>query len=82
MNYPALMKFDRISCDHNVMGGVPCIAGTRIPVSIVVSLLAGGMPVAQICEEYPQIDADSVSQALAYAAEAVREREPPLTTRS
>ncbi|MEK7410694.1 MAG: DUF433 domain-containing protein [Actinomycetota bacterium] len=33
------------------MGGVPCIAGTRIPVSVVVSLVAGGMPIAQICEE-------------------------------
>ena len=82
MNYPVLMKFDRIACDHEIMGGVPCIAGTRIPVSVVVSLVAGGMPIAQICEEYPQIDAESVSQALAYAAEAVRERELPLTTRS
>lgn len=81
MNYPVLMKFDRISRDHEVMGGVPCIAGTRIPVSIVVSLGAGGMLISQICEEYPQVDADSVSQALAYAAEAVHERELPLTIR-
>lgn len=81
MNYPVLMKFDRISCDHEVMGGVPCIAGTRIPVSVVVSLVASGMTTTQICEEYPQIDADSVSQDLTDAAKAVRERELPLSTR-
>ncbi|WP_442791446.1 DUF433 domain-containing protein [Micromonospora sp. NBC_01813] len=30
---------DRISIDHRIMGGVPCIAGTRIPVATVIGLL-------------------------------------------
>ena len=40
--------FDRISVDHRIMGGAPCIAGTRIPVATVVSMVAEGMTVDRI----------------------------------
>ncbi len=72
------MRFERINVDHLVMGGVPCIAGTRIPVATVVSLVAEGLTVEQIVEGYPQLHADDVRQALQFAAEAMRERELPL----
>ncbi len=72
------MRFDRISVDHQVMGGVPCITGTRIPVATVVSLVAEGSSEQAIVEAYPQLTADDVREALRYAAEAVRERELPL----
>lgn len=72
------MRFDRISVDHQVMGGVPCIAGTRIPVATVVSLVAEGSSEQAIVAAYPQLTVDDVREALRYAAEAVRERELPL----
>jgi uncharacterized protein (DUF433 family) len=72
------VRFDRISVDHQVMGGVPCIAGTRIPVSTIVSLVAEGSSDQAIVEAYPQLTVDDVREALRYAAEAVRERELPL----
>jgi uncharacterized protein (DUF433 family) len=72
------MRFERINVDHLIMGGVPCITGTRIPVATVVSLVAEGLTVEQIVEGYPQLHADDVRQALQFAAEAVRERELPL----
>lgn len=72
------MRFDRISVDHQVMGGVPCIAGTRIPVATVVSLVAEGSSEQTIVDAYPQLTVDDVREALRYAAEAVRERELPL----
>lgn len=72
------MRFDRISVDHQVMGGVPCIAGTRIPVATVVSLVAEGSSEQAIVESYPQLTVDDIREALRYAAEAVRERELPL----
>jgi uncharacterized protein (DUF433 family) len=37
------MAFDRISIDHQIMGGVPCVRGTRIPVATVVAMIAEGM---------------------------------------
>lgn len=72
------MKFDRIVVDHRIMGGVPCIAGTRIPVATVVSLVAENQSVDQILASYPQLAAEDVQDALRFAAEAVRERELPL----
>ena len=70
--------FDRISVDHRIMGGAPCIAGTRIPVATVVSMVAEGMTVERIVGDFPQLDAEAVRQALVFAADAVRERELPL----
>lgn len=72
------MEFDRISVDHRVMGGVPCVAGTRIPVATVVSLVAEGSSAAEIVEHFPQLDLGDVRAALEYAAATVLERELPL----
>ena len=76
--YRSGVRFDRISADHRIMGGLPCIAGTRIPVATVVSLVAEGESAEQIVDEFPQLEVDDVRQALQYAAAAVRERRLPL----
>ena len=60
------------------MGGVPYIAGTRIPVATVLSLVAEGSTEQAIVDAYSQLTIDDVREALRYAAEAVRERELPL----
>jgi uncharacterized protein (DUF433 family) len=75
------MKFTRITVDPKQMDGVPCIRGLRIPVATVVGLVAEGMTHAQILKAYPDLEAADISEALQYAAEAVRERELPLTVR-
>lgn len=67
-----------ISIDHDVMGGAPCISGTRIPVATVVSMLAEGSSVADVLVDFPQLSAEAISAALQFAADAVRERELPL----
>lgn len=72
------MSFERISVDHQVMGGVPCIRGTRIPVTTVVGMVAEGMSTDEILSEFPQLSMEDVREALRYAAAAVDERELPL----
>jgi uncharacterized protein (DUF433 family) len=72
------MKFKRITVDPIQMGGVPCIRGLRIPVATIVGMIAAGMASAQILDAYPDLEAEDISEALLYAAEAVRERELPL----
>jgi uncharacterized protein (DUF433 family) len=57
------MDLERISMDHQVMGGVPCVAGTRIPVATVVGSLANGF---------------TVEACLAYAADAADACELPI----
>lgn len=74
------MAFPRITVDPEQMGGVPCIRGLRVPVATVVGMLADGMTEGQILAAYPDLDRDDIHEALRYAAEAVRERELPLTT--
>jgi uncharacterized protein (DUF433 family) len=72
------MTFTRITVSPDQMGGVPCIRGLRVPVSAVVDMVADQMSTADILEAYPDLEADDVTEALRYAAEAVRERELPL----
>jgi uncharacterized protein (DUF433 family) len=76
--YTCNMAFERVSVDHRIMGGVPCVAGTRIPVATVVSLVAEGCTNAEIVGDFPQLRAEDVGEALLDAAEAMRERELPL----
>jgi len=72
----ALLK--RISIDPRVCGGRPCIRGTRIWVAVVLDLLADGLSEAAILAEYPQLSRDDLRAAIAYGAEAARERTLPL----
>jgi len=72
------MQFERVSVDHRIMGGVPCIRGTRIPVATVVGMVAENMTPAEILAEFPQLELEDIQDALRYAAAAVDEREFPL----
>ena len=42
------MTFERITTDPEVLGGVPCIRGLRVPVATVVGMVADGMSVDEI----------------------------------
>ncbi|HEX5281044.1 MAG TPA: DUF433 domain-containing protein [Micropepsaceae bacterium] len=72
------MKYTRITVNANQMGGLPCIRGLRIPVSVVVGMIAKGMSQDEILGYYPSLEREDIREALEYAAEAVRERELPL----
>lgn len=63
---------DRIVIQPDLRHGEPCIRGTRIPVAVIVGSLADGMTQAEIQLAYPQLHADDIRAALAYAAEALR----------
>lgn len=78
--YTGAMAESRIVADHRIMDGVPCIRGTRIPVAMVVGLLAQGLSVEAILTDYPQLSTDDVRASLEFAAEAVSERQVPLRT--
>jgi uncharacterized protein (DUF433 family) len=73
------MTFTRITVRPDQMDGVPCIRGLRIPVATVVGMVADGMKHEEILAAYPDLEPDDIREALQYAAEAVRERELPLS---
>jgi uncharacterized protein (DUF433 family) len=61
---------DQVVIDPAIQGGRPVLKGTRMPIHIVVGSLAGGMTIAEICEEY-YLTEEQVRAALRYAAHAV-----------
>jgi uncharacterized protein (DUF433 family) len=69
---------NRIAIDPEVCGGKPCIRGTRIWVSLVLDFLADGVTEAELLAEYPQLTHEDVLAAIAYGAEAARERVIPV----
>jgi uncharacterized protein (DUF433 family) len=66
------MDHPRISIDPAIMGGKPCIRGTRITVETLLDHLASGETIDEILEGYPPLSVDDVRAALAYAAEHLR----------
>jgi uncharacterized protein (DUF433 family) len=71
---------NRITFDPQIMGGRACIRGMRITVSLVLSLVAGGMTVREILEEYPDLEPEDIKEALQYAAMLADEEVLPLGT--
>ena len=74
------MTVTRITVNTRQKEGVPCIRGLRIPVATVVGMVADGLATDEILRAYPDLRPQDIREALQYAAEAVRERELPLTT--
>ena len=69
-----MLNLARITFDPQIMAGQACIRGMRIPVSLVVNLVANGTPLEEILEEYPDLEADDIRQSLLYAAWLTQER--------
>jgi uncharacterized protein (DUF433 family) len=61
-----------IEVREGVRAGKPCFVGTRIAVYDVLEYLAGGMTVAEIVDDFPELSPDHVRAALEFAA--LRER--------
>lgn len=59
---------ERIMIDPNVCFGKPTVRGTRIWVGLVLDLLADGMSVPEILDEYPSLTDDDIRACLAYGA--------------
>jgi uncharacterized protein (DUF433 family) len=65
---------DYISVDPTVAHGKACIAGTRIPVAVVLANLAKGLTPEAIIKSYPSVRPEAIQAALAYAADLAQER--------
>ncbi len=59
---------DRITVDPDILVGKSVIAGTRIPVSLVLNLLAHDYTFDRIVEAYPILTAEDIRAAIAYAS--------------
>ena len=76
MNLPG---FERITIDPAVMGGKPCIRGMRVPVGMIIGMIAAGRTTAELLDLYPYLEEPDIRAALSYAAWRTQERELPLS---
>ncbi len=61
----------RITIDPNILVGKPVITGTRIPVSLILNLIAHDRTFDQIIEDYPNLTIQDIKAALAFAEDHV-----------
>lgn len=61
---------DRIVIAPRIHHGVPCIKGTRVPVSVLVGSLADGDSNSDLLAAYPHLTQEDMHAALRFAAEA------------
>jgi uncharacterized protein (DUF433 family) len=67
-----------VSVSPEVMGGVPVVRGTRIPVQLLAEMVAKGASVEEIVSGYPSLTTEQVRLAVLYA-EAHPRRGRPVT---
>lgn len=68
-------QLDRITQHPDVMGGKPCIRGSRVTVGTVVGQVGAGHSIDEILADYPYLEREDIMQALRYAAWRAEERE-------
>ncbi len=56
-----------IVINPKILGGKPVIRGTRIPVSLILNLLAHGYTVERVLKAYPNLTKHGVLAAIRYA---------------
>jgi uncharacterized protein (DUF433 family) len=66
------MADDLIVSDPQILGGKPCVRGTRLSVEFLLELAASGATQEQILTQYPQLTADGLAAAFRYAADVLK----------
>lgn len=77
-------EYPTVGIDANVMGGAPCIAGTRIPVYMILDAIEAGGGVHAALESYPRLTEQQVRDAVGFAkvlVECPLEQEAPSASR-
>jgi uncharacterized protein (DUF433 family) len=65
----------RIEVNPDILMGKPVIAGTRIPVYLILNLIASGYDEARIIQAYPGLTHEDIQAALWYAEQRMRYEE-------
>jgi uncharacterized protein (DUF433 family) len=66
------MKYRLIVSDIAILGGKPCIKGTRISVQLILEWIATGASIQDIVIKHPHISIEAIQQAILYASDAMK----------
>ena len=72
LNLLIMQQFDFITMNPLILGGKPCIKGTRISVEFILELIASGASIADIVKNYPHLTEIGVKQAIEYATSQLK----------
>lgn len=61
-----------IQSDPSIMMGKPVVAGTRVPVDLILEKLGAGETIEQVLAAHPRLTREGVLAALRFGAEALR----------
>ena len=61
-----------IQSDPSIMMGKPVVAGTRIPVELILEKLAAGETADHLLEAHPRLTREGISAALSFATQTQR----------
>ena len=70
-----MVPLNRIEIDPSILLGKPIIQGTRIPVELIVKLIAQRWTDEEIIKEYPMLKKEDIRDALLYAEKLVKNEE-------
>jgi uncharacterized protein (DUF433 family) len=66
----------RITVSPHVHFGKPCVAGTRIPVQVVLELIRDGLSFSAITQDYyPELESEDIRACVQYAIDVVAAEE-------
>ena len=74
-----MSRLDRITSDPSICHGKPTGRGLRYPVENLLELLASGMTVDEILQDYPDLEREDVLAALEFGALTAGNRVVPLS---
>lgn len=69
-------KTKGIEINPRIMFGKPVVAGTRIPVEIILDRLVAGETIKNILRDYPRLKIRDIRAALNFANKLVRQISP------
>ena len=63
------MKLAAISSNPDIMGGTPCLTGTRVPFQTLLDYLEGGNSLEEFLADFPSVSRDLAVSALQEAGD-------------
>lgn len=64
-----LRTHPKIRVDPEIMGGYPCIQGTRIPAYVVLDLIEAGCSFDEILSEYHTLQKEDIEASVSFASD-------------
>jgi len=74
----SMTRLDRITTNPAICHGKPTVRGLRYPVEVLLELLASGMTIEEVLEDYLDLERDDLLAALEFGAKTAGMRRVPL----